>query len=83
MMSGIKKKEERKTSYKNLNLNRSRKLKYNRKMQNETYQVIIIPEGVQDLGGSQMALKTQAGNSPANDNCPNGVGAGGKITPPQ
>jgi hypothetical protein len=26
MMSGIKKKEERKTSYKNLNLNRSRKL---------------------------------------------------------
>jgi hypothetical protein len=52
-------------------------------MQNETYQVIIALEGVQDSGSSQMAPKTQAGKLLANDNCPDGVGAVGKIVPPQ
>jgi hypothetical protein len=39
--------------------------------------------GVQDLGGSQMAPNIQAGKLPANDNCPDGVGAVEKIIPPQ
>jgi hypothetical protein len=81
MISRKMKKEKKKC--KNCNINWSRKLKNNGKMRNETYQVIITPEEVQDPGGSQMAPKTQAGRLPADDNCPNNIGAVERIVPPQ
>jgi hypothetical protein len=40
-------------------------------------------EEVQDLGGSQMVLRIQAAELPANDNCPDNVGAVESIVPPQ
>jgi hypothetical protein len=64
--------------------------KYNGNIQKEVRPVLItglwnnVPlEGVQDLGGYQMVLKSPAVKQLASDNCPYGVGAVGKIKPPQ
>ena len=40
-------------------------------------------EGVQDLGGSQMVVKSPAVKQLASGDCPYGVGAVEKIKPPQ